>query len=328
MITGERTGVFSKTDLANLKIVDVPGGGGIGPDSFTISVSNAVALPPNDPSFSMTLNPSGAIASGTDSLGQIGVLKVFSQVGTNGTVFGWSAGGGSSSSGTTTLPGGFWQGNINAAINGPGWTSAQVYISYSCPDPRSKTEFPNDLIDPPKPPQITVTEDWPGLTSPDKERVEITFQYDNLDTENPDGFVVLRSDLVDDPTTDPALANVISSVPFDPLTNTYNLEDVILAGGRYTYWIQAYRMSDTSLSPLSEAAVVTVAGPPPSIAITGSGGMLLGGTATVIFMGDPSGIYTVIEGKTHDTLYQRTSVDHIDMPIPNPHGITGYLRPK
>jgi hypothetical protein len=325
-ITGEKSGVYTKDELFNLKIVDVPGGGGIGPDSFTIAVSNVDVLPPNDPSYSMTLNPSGAIASGTDSLGQIGVLKVFSQIGTNGSVFGWSAGGGSPSGGTTTLPGGFWQGNISVPINGPGWNTAQVYISYNSPD--IKTEFPNNLIEPPRPPQVTITEDWPGLTSPDKERVNIEFQYDNLDSEDPDGFAVLRSEITDNPTSDPTIADVIASVPFDPLTDTFNLEDIILAAGKYTYWVQAYRMSDTSISPFSDPGVLEVSGLPPSISITGSGGIDIGGTAIVIFMGDPSGIYTVIEGKTHDTLYQRTSVDHIDMPIPNPYGITGYLKPK
>jgi hypothetical protein len=328
MITGSKEGIYTKDELFNLKIVDVPGGGGIGPNSFTISVSDVGDLTPSTPGYSITLNPSGAIANGTDSLGQIGVLKVFDQIGTNGTIFGWSAGGGAPFGGTTTMAGGFWNGTIHVVLNGVGFNAARIYISYDCQDPRNPAEFPNFLTDPPKPPQITVTEDWPGLTPPDKEKLNVEFQYDNLDSENPDGFAILRSDLADNPTNDPALADIIASVPFVALTDTYNLEDVVLTGGVYTYWIQAYRMSDTSVSPLSESITITIGGPSPSISIVGSGGMALGGTAIVIFMGDPSGIYTITEGKTHDTLYQRTTVDHIDMPIPNPYGITGYLRPK
>lgn len=40
---------------------------------------------------------------------------------------------------------------------------------------------------------------------------------------------------------------------------------------------------------------------------------------------DPSGIYTLVEGKTHDTLYERTTIDHQDVKIPDPFGKTGYV---
>lgn len=47
--------------------------------------------------------------------------------------------------------------------------------------------------------------------------------------------------------------------------------------------------------------------------------------STTVALIDPSGIYTLIEGKTHDTLYERTTIDHQDVKIPDPFGKTGYV---
>jgi hypothetical protein len=147
-ISGFKQGVYTKDELFNLKIVDVPGGGGIGPSGFTIIIGDIGDLPPSAPGYSMILSPSGAIASGTDNLGQIGILKSFVDMGTNGSVYGWAAGGGSPSSGTTTLAGGFWQGTIHVALNGVGFNSARVTIEYNSPDPQNPVEFPNTLQTP------------------------------------------------------------------------------------------------------------------------------------------------------------------------------------
>jgi hypothetical protein len=51
----------------------------------------------------------------------------------------------------------------------------------------------------------------------------------------------------------------------------------------------------------------------------------IGGAATFVFIGSPSGIYTLIPGQTHDTLYDRTGQISIDVKIPNPFIETGYL---
>ena len=50
-----------------------------------------------------------------------------------------------------------------------------------------------------------------------------------------------------------------------------------------------------------------------------------GGTATIAFVVDPSGMYTIVTNKRHDTLYERTDIDEQDVKIPNPFVITGYL---
>jgi len=68
------------------------------------------------------------------------------------------------------------------------------------------------------------------------------------------------------------------------------------------------------------------AGPTPDIDITGSGGIAFGGTAAIVFIINPSGIYTLVKDKHHDTLYERAgSITTIDVTIPEPYGITGYI---
>jgi len=51
----------------------------------------------------------------------------------------------------------------------------------------------------------------------------------------------------------------------------------------------------------------------------------VGGGASMQFILEPSGIYTLVEGKTHDTLYSRTSPTSTDVAIPNPFAVTSFL---
>jgi hypothetical protein len=59
--------------------------------------------------------------------------------------------------------------------------------------------------------------------------------------------------------------------------------------------------------------------------IVGEGVLDLGGSADFFVIVDPSGIYSLVPGKKHDTLYERTGIDHIEVPIPNPFGKTALL---
>ena len=55
-------------------------------------------------------------------------------------------------------------------------------------------------------------------------------------------------------------------------------------------------------------------------------GIYLGGTATLQFIGDPSGIYTLVPGKLYDTLYERTpAAGSQDVKIPDPYIVTSYI---
>ena len=57
-----------------------------------------------------------------------------------------------------------------------------------------------------------------------------------------------------------------------------------------------------------------------------TGGIDLGGEATLQFIGDPSGIYTLVPGKTNDTLYERIPAPTSQVvKIPDPYLRTAFL---
>ena len=57
-----------------------------------------------------------------------------------------------------------------------------------------------------------------------------------------------------------------------------------------------------------------------------AGGINLGGSPTLQFIGNPSGIYTIVPGKAYDTLYERIpAVTSQDVKIPDPYIVTAYV---
>lgn len=79
--------------------------------------------------------------------------------------------------------------------------------------------------------------------------------------------------------------------------------------------------SDSGLSSPAEVTPVS----PDQLIVIGSGGISFGGAATIISVVDPSGIYTLVVGKRHDTLYDRTGATSRDVMIPEPYAITGFI---
>lgn len=66
--------------------------------------------------------------------------------------------------------------------------------------------------------------------------------------------------------------------------------------------------------------------PPPGANILGNGGLVLNGSVPLTLLLDVSGIYTIVPGKTNDTLYDRQSGQpNVDVAIPNPRWKTGYV---
>lgn len=66
--------------------------------------------------------------------------------------------------------------------------------------------------------------------------------------------------------------------------------------------------------------------PPPGVNVLGNGGLVLNGQVPLTLLVDVSGIYTIVPGKTNDTLYDRqTGQPSVDMAIPNPRWKTGYI---
>lgn len=67
---------------------------------------------------------------------------------------------------------------------------------------------------------------------------------------------------------------------------------------------------------------------PGTLTGAGYGGFNLGGSSLndVVFMMNVSGIYTLVEGKTHDTLYERmTGITSQNVKIPDPFVKTGFI---
>ena len=66
--------------------------------------------------------------------------------------------------------------------------------------------------------------------------------------------------------------------------------------------------------------------PLPGVHILGNGGLVLNGSVPLTLLLDVSGIYTIVPGKTNDTLYDRQlGQPNIDVAIPNPRFKTGYI---
>lgn len=65
---------------------------------------------------------------------------------------------------------------------------------------------------------------------------------------------------------------------------------------------------------------------PPDLAMLGNGGLTLDGSTTITMLKNISGIYTLVPGKTNDTMYDRqTGQTSVDLKIPDPTAKTGYL---
>ena len=63
-----------------------------------------------------------------------------------------------------------------------------------------------------------------------------------------------------------------------------------------------------------------------NINIIGSGGLILSGAPSMLLIKDKSGIYTIVPGKTDDTVYDRqTGQTSVDLPIPDPTARTGFV---
>lgn len=117
--------------------------------------------------------------------------------------------------------------------------------------------------------------------------------------------------------------------------------------GTYVLRVRAVDYDTDSISaPSNEVTIQFGSAPTPDIYIQGTGGLTLSGSATFgfhiwvqgdgglsigggavfRFMIDPSGIYTLKPGKTHDTLYERMpNMTQQDVPIPDPFLRTGFI---
>lgn len=92
------------------------------------------------------------------------------------------------------------------------------------------------------------------------------------------------------------------------------------------------RLYAATLFPICKSSVVTlsVTVTTPFVFTMGEDGIttgiFLGGTSTLQFIGNPSGIYTIVPGKAYDTLYERIpAVTSQNVKIPDPFITTAYV---
>lgn len=273
-----------------------------GPVTDFSVIWTGLGLPPLDALIGLQGFPypgAGAIATGTDSLGQIGVVKTFTGT-ENDTSFLTSAG-------LVTLTDGFWAGLIRMLISDSSGTR-KFNISYVALDVNDASDFSGGSppTDPTNLDDSNVT--WDSV----EEEGTVDLSWDVSAGE--DGYVIIRDGLG------------VGTVPAG--VNTFT--DTVFAQGDYTYEIKAYTYGPgyvgNSLSGASNSVIVSFSGVLPDISITGSGGIDFGGSAELVFIQDPSGIYTLVPGKTHDTLYERLpAITEIDVAIPRPFGKLGYI---
>lgn len=168
------------------------------------------------------------------------------------------------------------------------------------------------LTESPNPPEIIDSNYDPDTETGDN---TFTFTYENALAEDPTSFAVQR--------TGPGGASeteLVGSVLFVLGVTNYEYTDYsVTAPGPYTYQLIPYKLSTHSVGPTSGPAVN------PDIAIITGLSFAEDLGSSIMLLSDPSGIYTLIEGKTHDTLYERTGVDHIEIAIPDPFGKSPFV---
>jgi hypothetical protein len=147
----------------------------------------------------------------------------------------------------------------------------------------------------------------------DEDKQEVTLSWDSNDP-TAEGHVIVQ--------TDPnAVETIVGSVPEDITEFTVIIENPI--EGVYGWTVQTYTYGPDEISDPSDPEVLEI----PNFLITMAGGISFGGSATLIFLVDPSGIYGLIPDKTDDTLYNRIEdpPTSIDVKIPNPFVKTAYF---
>lgn len=124
---------------------------------------------------------------------------------------------------------------------------------------------------------------------------------------------------------------IIGSVPING-NGTYAFTHTFVGSGftgsntpKFTYRFYLYSAELDSISSLSSSS--SFVGGVPDLEVTGSGGISFGGSSSIVTIGEPSGIYTLVKDKTHDTLYERQSgtTTSINVKIPDPYIKTGFV---
>lgn len=313
----ERSGTYTLTQAGSgtIRVRDVPGTSGI---AHTVAVTMAISgLTPSDPDMTIQMFPSGAFTQGVDENGNIGVSITFTPDATDTTRRTWY----STWSGVPlNFPDGFDLQEFRTAVNFSEDVNVDWNFQFGNLD--LATDFPEELED--------------AVTNEDVENIQfdeetetgsgmITFDYTG--DEEPTGFATEYQDGVD--------WFPDGNIPWEEGTTHYEIPTYTFESpSSFPVRITPYKITpdsaDYAKGPPSATIPVEWTGDEPDIDFEGgqTGGFIdLGGTATVVLSADPSGIYTLVPGKTNDTLYDRdeTPVVTVDVKIPDPFIRTGFL---
>lgn len=269
------SGLNNARIAGGLNIGEIPGDGGAGPTAFIVFLS-ASGLVPGTGTIEL-LSPTNfpISASGADGNGNLSVTTTWVNSGDD--IHFNQSGGGSGA-----IPDGFWaqaqliRGTLSL-IN----DQIAVDIQFGDADVLS---FPNSLTDPPTNPNHS-NDTWDGSQG------QTTLEWDAASSESPIGTAIIRNGVV------------VASIPYVAGANTFI--DTVFASGDYIYEFAFYKYPD-EISPPTAPFTVSFGGSS-TFEMTGSGGFDFGGSALFQFLVDPSGIYKLTSGKTHDTIYDNSA---------------------
>lgn len=185
---------------------------------------------------------------------------------------------------------GLWQDLVRAVLVAIDPSDVQFDLQYSGD---ALTDFSQG--GPPTPNSPTIT----NITNPDAQlntKMDVTIQYKNADPVNSYHAMITRAIKGQSITT----AVMVGSTPLLAPGATTTFTDVVDNTNNYDYYVYFY---DGSLNISSSPAKVTT---------------------NAVITADPSGVYTLTPGKTHDTLYDHQG-GTTNVAIPNPFIETAFL---
>lgn len=184
----------------------------------------------------------------------------------------------------------------------------------------------------------TVPEDFPGTDGPNAPGIPNDGLAPDVDLTDPERPIVSFTTLGDEDGAVVERSKVGGEFPWDiaGTTTTGEFEDNLTdngfdkAPGTFTYRIRTFLLDTPDGPALSEPTEPTESFTYPEseneVNITGDLVLDLDWQSTMIFLTDPSGIYTLVEGQRYDRLYNRGGESFVDVKIPNPFIKLGPVR--
>lgn len=212
--------------------------------------------------------------------------------------------------GTTSTPNGFWALSASGFLTG--YTGKTIGFSISAmgdaPADHPVTGSPPDPVT-----DVTITE---TSYNPETERQSVSVSWTNGVSPGVGTYVIING-----PGIEPGI--VISAVP-PGSTGVTNVRIPVLPPGAYTIIVQPYLTPPGNIAPPATTSLII----PSAIMLPVIGALTidLALSPTMQFIGDPSGIYTLVVGKTNDTLYERIPAARTSqiVKIPRPFGKTSF----